>query len=110
MQRLWISQEEREKHEIEKTVELKGAFHGKESVVREKRGTDLTEAEQIKKDRQEGVHVKNFNIDDSYRDPASKPDILGSKVQWPLTNIANNKASGCKSILYPKPWKMMVQR
>ena len=68
-------------------------------TIKDRRGTDLTETEDIKKRWQE--YTEELYKKDLY-DPDNhdgviihlKPDILGCEVNWALGSITTNKASG----------------
>ena len=62
-------------------------------------GRDLTEAEDIRKRRQEyteELYRKNFHNPDNHNGVIIhlEPDILECEVKWVLESIAMNKASG----------------
>ena len=57
---------------------------------------DLTEAEDIKKRRQEHteeLYKKDLHDPDNH-DGVKEPDILECEVKWALESITTNKASG----------------
>ena len=63
----------------------------------------LTEAENIKKRRQEHtkkLHKKDLNDPDNHNGVIThlEPDILEYEVKWALESITMNKASGCDGI------------
>ena len=68
-------------------------------TVKDRKGRDLTEAEDIKKRWQE--YTEDLHRDD-LQDPDNhdgvithlEPDILGCEVRWALGSITTNKASG----------------
>ena len=81
-----------------KIRDTKGISHAKMSSVKDRNGTDLTEAEDIKKRWQEypgELYKKDLN------DPVNhdvviihlEPDILECEVKWALGSITKNKAS-----------------
>ena len=95
---------------MEKTRELfkkirdtKWTFHAKMSTIKDRNGTDLTEADDIQKRWQEYTE-ELYNQD--LHDPENhegvithlEPDILESKVKRILGSITENKASGCDGI------------
>ena len=60
---------------------------------------DITEAEEIKKRRQEyteEIHKKGFNDPDNHNGVVAhlEPDILECEVKWILGSITTNKANG----------------
>ena len=74
----------------------KGIFHAKMGTIKDRNGTDLTEAEEIKKKWQEyteELYRKGLdNLDGVIIH--LKPDILECEVKWPVGSITTNKASG----------------
>ena len=68
-------------------------------VIKDRNGTDLTEAEDIKKRWQEyteELYKKDLHDPDNHDGVIThlEPDILECKVKWALGNIIANKASG----------------
>uniref|UniRef100_A0A803STX0 ribonuclease H n=1 Tax=Anolis carolinensis TaxID=28377 RepID=A0A803STX0_ANOCA len=66
-------------------------------MIKNKDGKDLTEAEEIKKrwwEYTEDLYRRDKNIEDSFDDVVSEPDVLRSEVEWALRSTANNKAAG----------------
>ena len=64
-------------------------------LIKERNGTDLTEAEDIKKKWQEymeEVYKKDLH------DPDNHDDILECEVKWALETITTNKANGGDAI------------
>ena len=84
---------------FEKIRDTKGTFHAKMGTIKDRNGMDLTEADNIKKTRQEYTEELYQN---DLHDPDNQdgvithlePDILKCKVKWVLGNITTNKASG----------------
>ena len=67
--------------------------------IKDRNGRDLTEAEDIKKRRQEyteELHKKDDNDPDNHNSMITHlyPDTLECKVKWALRSITTNKASG----------------
>ena len=67
--------------------------------IKDRNGVDLTEAEDIKKRRQEyteELYKKDLHDPDSHKDVIThlEPDILECEVKWVLESITMNKASG----------------
>ena len=67
--------------------------------IKDRNGTDLTEAEDIKKRWQEytkELYKKYLNDSDNHSGVIThlEPHILESEVKWALGNITTNKASG----------------
>ena len=83
---------------FEKIRHTKGNFHAKMSSIKDRNGMDLTEAEEIKKRRQEyteELFKKDLNDPDNHNDVIThlKLDILECKVKWTLGGITMNKPS-----------------
>ena len=78
----------------------KGTFHAKLGLIKDKNDMDLTEAEDIKKRRQEyteELYQKDLHDPDNHGDDVithEEPDILEYEVKWALGSITTNKASG----------------
>ena len=81
-----------------KIRDTKGTFHAKMSSIKYRNGTDLTEAEDIKKRWQEYTELYKKDLHDPDNHDAVithlEPDILERKVKWALESITMNKASG----------------
>ena len=81
---------------FKKIRDTKGTFHAKMATIKDRNGTDLTEAEDINTWQK---HTELYKID--RHDPDShngliihlEPDILECKVKWALGGITTNKAS-----------------
>uniref|UniRef100_A0A670KKY7 ribonuclease H n=1 Tax=Podarcis muralis TaxID=64176 RepID=A0A670KKY7_PODMU len=88
---------------FKKIGDMKGTFLTKITIIKDKSGKDLTEAEDIKKRWQEYTEeLYHKDMDVSYT-PGSvvadlELDILESEVKWALESTANNKASGSDGI------------
>ena len=71
-------------------------------TIKDRNGTDLTEAEDIKKRWQENTELYKKGL----HDPGNHdgvinhldPDILECEVKWASGSITMNKASGCDRI------------
>ena len=77
----------------------KGTFHAKMGTINDRNGTDLKEAEDIKKRWQEStekLYKKDLHDPDNHDGVIThlEPDILQCKVKWALRSITTNKASG----------------
>ena len=77
----------------------KGTFHAKMGSIKDRNGTDLTEAEDINKRWQEyteELYKKNLHDPDSHDGVAThlEPDILECEVNWVLGSISRNRATG----------------
>ena len=84
---------------FKKIRDIKGTFHAKMGTIKDKKGTDLTESEDIKKRWQEyteEMYKRDFNNPDNHNGVIIhlEPDILECKVKWALGSITTNKASG----------------
>ena len=77
----------------------KGTFHAKMGATKDRNGTDLTEAEDIKERWQEyteELYRKYLHDPDNHKGVIThlEPDILECEVKWALGSITTNKASG----------------
>ena len=83
---------------FKKIRDTKGTFHAKMGTVKDRNGTDLTEAEDTKKRWQEytELYKKDLHDPDNHDGVITHPelDILECKVKWALASITTNKASG----------------
>ena len=84
---------------FKKIRDIKGTFHARMDVIKDRNGKDLTEAEEIKKRRQgctEELCKKGFNDPDNHSGVVThlELDILECNVKWALGSITTNKASG----------------
>ena len=99
-----------EKNKMGKTRELfkivrdtKGTFHAKMGTIKDRKGMDLTEAEDIKKRWQEyteELHKIDFSDPDNHDGVIIhlEPDFVDCKVKRALGSITMNKVSGCDGI------------
>ena len=84
---------------FKKIRDTKGTFHTKMSTEKDRNGTYLIEAEDIKK-RQQGYTKELSKNDLNHLDNHDgvithlEPDILVGKVKWALGSITRNKARG----------------
>ena len=80
----------------------KGTFHAKMGTIKDRKGMNLTKAENIKKRWQEYTEeLYKKDLHDPDKDgviPHLEPDILEYEVKWALGNIIANKASGSDGI------------
>ena len=88
---------------FKKIRDTKGTFHAKMGSIKNRNGRDLTEAEDIKKRRQEYTEElckKDLHHPDNHNGVIThlEPDILEYEVKWALESITMNKASGCDEI------------
>ena len=86
-----------------KIRDIKGIFHTKMGLIKDRNGMDLTEAEDIKKRWQEyseELYKKNIHDPDNHNGLIThlEPDILVCEVKWALESITMNKASECDGI------------
>ena len=82
--------------------------------IKDNNGTDLTEAEDLKKRGQEyteELYKKDLHDPDSHDDAITnlEPDILECEVKWALESITTNKASGSRwdsnwAVSNPERW------
>ena len=84
---------------FKKIRDTKGTFHAKMGTIKDRNGMDLTEAEDIKKRRQEytGELCKRDLQDSDNHDGVIThlgPDILKCEVKWALGSIIMNKTRG----------------
>ena len=84
---------------FKKIRDTEGTFHAKMGSIKDRNVLDLTEAEDIKKRRQEymeELYKKDLHDPDNHDDVITnlEPDILECEVKWALENITTNKASG----------------
>ena len=88
---------------FKKIRDIKGTFHAKMGSEEDRNGTDLTEAEHIKKRWQEytkELYKKELHDPDNHDGVITQlePDILNCEVKWALESITTNKASGSDGI------------
>ena len=100
------SKEREEKNRKGKTRDLfknirdtKGTFQAKMGSIKDRNGMDLTEAEDMKKRRQEyteELYMKDLHDPDNHDGVIThlEPDILECEGKWALGIITTNKASG----------------
>ena len=84
---------------LKKIRDTKETFHAKMSTIKDRNGTDLTEAEDIKKrwpEYTEELYKKDLHDPDNHDDVITnlEPDILECEVKWALERFTMNKASG----------------
>ena len=84
---------------FKKIGDIKGTLHTKMGTIKVRNGKDLTEAEDIKKRRQEytkELYKKRLNDWDNHDGVIThlESGILESEVKWALGSITKNKASG----------------
>ena len=86
---------------FKKIRDTKGTFHAKMGSIKDRKGRDLTEAEDIKKrwkEYTEELYKKDLQDPDNHDGAIThthlEPDILEREVKWALESITTNKASG----------------
>ena len=84
---------------FKKIGDIKGTFHARMDMIKDRNGKDLTEAEEIKRIWQEYIeelYRKGLNDLDNHDDVVRhlESDILECEVKWTLGSITTNKASG----------------
>ena len=83
---------------FKKIEDIKGAFCARIGMIKERNGTDLTEAEETKKKWQEYTELyrKGLNDPNNHDDVVTllELDILEYEVKWALGSRTMNKASG----------------
>ena len=82
---------EKTRYLFKKTGDIKGTFHARIGMIKDRNGKDLTEAEEIKKRRQEypELYEKGLNGPDNHDGVIIhlEPDILEYEVKWALGKI-----------------------
>ena len=77
---------------------MKGTFHARMGMIEDRNAKDLTEAEEIKKRKQEytKLYEQSFDDQDNHDGVVThlESDILECEVKWALGSIIENKASG----------------
>ena len=83
---------------FKKIRDIKGTFHAKMGLIKDRNSMDLTEAEDIKKRWQEYTKLYKQDLHDPDNHDGVithlELDILECKVKWALGSITTNKASG----------------
>ena len=77
---------------FKKIRDTKGTFHAKMGSIKDRHGTDLTEAEDIKKSWQEyteELYKKDLHDQDNHEGMIThlEPDILECEIKWALESI-----------------------
>ena len=91
------------RHLFTKIRDIKGTCHAKMGSIKDRNGTDLTEAEDTKKRWQkytEELCKKDLNDPDNHSGVIThlEPDSLECEVKWALGSITMNKARGGNGI------------
>ena len=84
---------------FKKIGDINGTFHPRIGMIKDRKGKDLTEAEEIKnwwQEQTEELYKKDLNDPDSHNYVAThlELDILTCEVKWALGSITMNKTSG----------------
>ena len=84
---------------FKKIRDIKGKFHARMGIIKNRNGNDLREAEVIKKRWQEYTekpYKKGVHDADNHDSTVThlEPDILECDIKWALGSIIENKASG----------------
>ena len=84
---------------FKKIRDTKGTFHAKTSSIKDRKGMDLTEAEDIKKRWQEyteELYKKDLHDPGNHNGVIThlESDVLEYEVKWALESITMNKPSG----------------
>ena len=81
-----------------KTGDIKRTLHARMGTIKDRKGKDLTEVENIKNRWQEytELYKKELHNLDNHDGVIThlEPDILECEVKWALESITTNKASG----------------
>ena len=87
---------------FKKIRDTKGTFHAKMGTIKDRNGTDLIEAEDIKKTWQEytELYKKDLYKPDNQDGLITvlEPDIVECEVKWALGSITMNQAGGVGGI------------
>ena len=84
---------------FKKIRDTKGTFHVKMGSIKDRNGTDLTEAEDIKKRWQEyteELYKKDLQDQDNHDGVIThlEPDILEYEVTWAVESVTTNRGRG----------------
>ena len=100
---------------FKKIRDTKGIFHAKMVSIKNRNGTELREAEEIKKRWQqytEDLYKQDLHDPDNHDGVIThlEPDILECKVKWALGGTTTNKLVEVMEfqLSYFKSWKMML--
>ena len=81
---------------FKKTGYIKGTFHARMGMIKDRNDKDLTEAEKIKRQQEYKELYKKCLNDPGNHDGVIThlvPDVLKCEVKWALGDITMNKAS-----------------
>ena len=86
--------------------DTKGTLHAKMGTIKDRRGMDLTEAEDIKKRWQESTELykKDLHDPDNHDSVIThlEPDILECKVKWAFSSVQfSSVAQSCPTLCDP---------
>ena len=89
---------------FKKFRDTKGTFHAKRGTIKDRKGMDLTEKEDIKtrwQEYTEELYKTDLHDSDNHNAVIThlEPDILEYEVKWALESITTNIASGGDGIL-----------
>ena len=84
---------------FKKIRDTRGIFHAKMTLIKDRNGLDLTEAEDIQKrwqEYREELYKKDLHDPNNHDGVITNlgPGILGCEVKWALGSVTMNKASG----------------
>ena len=83
---------------FKKIRDIKGTFHAKMGLIKDRNGMDLTEAEDNKRWQEytEELYKKDLHDPDNHNGVIThlEPYILECEIKWALESITMNKASG----------------
>jgi len=81
---------------VKKIRETKETFHAKMGSIKDRKGMDLTEAEEVARINRRTIQKKDLHDPDNHNGVIThlKPDILECKVKWALGSIIMNEATG----------------
>ena len=90
---------EKTRDHVKKIRDTKGILHAKMGTIKDRNGTDPTEAEILRrgsKNTQEELYRKDLHDPDNHDGVIIhlELDILKCEVKWALRSITTNKASG----------------
>ena len=88
---------------FKKIGDTKTTFHAKMGTIKDRNSKDITEAEEMKKRKQEYTEelYKKGHYDPDNHDgvvTCLEPDIMECEVKWALGSLTMNKASGVDGI------------
>ena len=97
--RIKYQQNVKDQRSLQENQREQGTFHAKMGSIKDRNGTDLTEAEDINKRGQEYTerqYKKDLHDQDNHNGVITdlEPDILECEVKWALETITMSKASG----------------